>query len=184
MSPENLLMARKLCLEAYILSSIFAAIELGLEGLTLPLLRQARLPTSQPALDAWRSQMREHLAFVPGVTTETFLETFLAWSQFVGASGNAIFPICGTTAAAFLGATTPVGSPERVKRVWCLEHYRRATSDAFQGLGRDPVWRTRLEGNWKDEDWMAWDRFVELSRVRLLDWTIIRELVNLPLANS
>ncbi|GAA5966748.1 hypothetical protein JCM3765_000935 [Sporobolomyces pararoseus] len=148
-------------------------LEADLEAaMTLPALRLSRLPTSQSALDALAPHMGRLL--VGGIRPEDYLRTFQRWHQFIIKSGDATFPICGPTVAAFLQTSTQLA--ERPRLVWILDQYRKATVRVFEGVSKDEGFRKRYAKIWGDKEWNAWDRFIALSQIRLGAWKIIEEL--------
>jgi hypothetical protein len=157
-----------------------------LEGTTLPTLSKAKLPTSGGGLANLAADMQGLL--VSGITPMDYLTTFQRWHTYTSKSGEATFPICGPTVAAFLKTSSRLESGERPKLVWILDHYRKATIGVFDGLRRDEKWTMKLARNWGTVEWDAWDRFIALSKIRLGEWKIIEELApatlpRAPLAN-
>ncbi|GAA5996815.1 hypothetical protein JCM5350_007114 [Sporobolomyces pararoseus] len=148
-------------------------LEADLEAaVTLPALRLSRLPTSQSALDALAPHMGRLL--VGGIRPEDYLRTFQRWHQFIVKSGDATFPICGPTVAAFLQTSTQLA--ERPRLVWILDQYRKATVRVFENVSKDEGFRKRYAKIWGEKEWNAWDRFIALSQIKLGAWKIIEEL--------
>ncbi|GAA6011825.1 hypothetical protein JCM11491_000763 [Sporobolomyces phaffii] len=141
---------------------------------TLPLLRRDRLPTSRSGLETFSRDAQPLV--MPGITLEDHLDTFQRWQRFVCETGDVVFPICGITVARFLEAATDLDSGERPKMVWILEQYRKCTASAFDGAGSAGGWRHELVREWDVVDWSAWDRFLQLSQIRLGEWKVIEEL--------
>lgn len=111
---------------------------------------------------------------VGGIRPEDYLRTFQRWHQFIVKSGDATFPICGPTVAAFLQTSTQLA--ERPRLVWILDQYRKATVRVFENVSKDEGFRKRYAKIWGEKEWNAWDRFIALSQIKLGAWKIIEEL--------
>lgn len=113
---------------------------------------------------------------MPGITAQDYLYTFQLWHAYILKSQLVTFPICGPAVAAFLITETKLSDGQRPKIVWILEQYRKATLPAFEKLSEEPAWRKKMEKGWGDEAWLEWERFIELSTIKLGNWKIIEEL--------
>ena len=149
-------------------------IESDLEKITLRRLTEFRLPTNSTALPQLIPHMKHLL--MPGIAAQDYLYTFQLWHAYTLKSQLVTFPICGPAVAAFLITETKLADGHRPKMVWILEQYRKATIAAFSDLSKDPDWRKKMERGWGDVEWLEWERFVELSRIKLGDWKVIEEL--------